>query len=412
MLGSQFKTRLLNGEISPFKEHVFTFFVALLCATVYVASDVFLPSLPEITTDYQTTPNIAQQTITVFLLGLSATQILHGLLADRFGKRNMLLIVLPVFLLATVGCIFATSIETLILYRLFQAVSASACLVIGRSLFVDLFEPKRAQRAFAILVPMVSLSPALAPTIGGFLGAYLHWRATFVFVLIFAIIVTLFVLFYLPETKPKNKRSSDIRISYIFQSLGEMLTHIRFLKAATVLFFGTMAWWIYVAGAPLMFRGMGLTQEQTGMLYFPAVIPYIIFSLVARHMLKQKLIDRIIFIGMLCFLANAIILPCLVFFKLLNIWSIMVEMVILTSSNGFLIGMSMALGIGEFQKKSGLASGLLGTIQLLAGACASFLTGLVADKYNANYHAWFITGIVIIGCLIYWTMLGIEKKKT
>lgn len=411
MLGSQFKTRLLKGDISSFQEHVFTFFVSLLCATVYIASDVFLPSLPEIAKDYQTTPNIAQQTITVFVLGLSATQILHGLLADRFGKRNILLLVLPVFLLATIGCIFAPSIQILILYRLFQAISASACIVIGRSLFVDLFEAKRAQRAFAILIPMVSLSPALAPTIGGFLGAYFHWRSTFVFVLIFAIIVTLFVLFYLPETKPRGKRAANIRISYIFQSFGEMLTHARFLKASTVLFFGTMTWWIYVAGAPLMFRGMGLTQEQTGMLYFPAVIPYIIFSLVARHMLKYKPIDKIIFIGMMCFIANAVILASLALLKLLNVWTIMAGMLVLTASNGFLIGMSMALGIGEFQKKSGLAAGLMGTIQLLAGACASFITGMVADKYNANYHAWLITVIAIIGSLLYWTMVIIEKKK-
>ena len=88
--GSKFKERLLQGNISKLEEHLFTFLISLLCMIVYVASDVFLPSLPEMISYYKISIALGQMVLSVFMIGLASTQILHGVLADRFGKKNIL----------------------------------------------------------------------------------------------------------------------------------------------------------------------------------------------------------------------------------------------------------------------------------------------------------------------------------
>ena len=401
MIGASFRKRLLAGDISTAEEHLFTFFVSLLCMIVYIASDVFLPSLPEMSFYFKTTLALSQSVISIYMIGLSSTQIIHGLLADRFGKKNMLLIVLPIFLGTTLGCILAPTLHVLVLCRFFQAVSASACVVIGRTIFYDLFDPYRAQRAFSVLIPLVSLSPAIAPSIGGFLAIAFDWRASFVFVLVFALVVSAFVVFYLPESKPPEKRTTSIHIKTVFQSTLCMLRNISFIKSIHVLFMATLMWWYSVAGAPIMFHNLGLSKEMVGLLYFPAVIPYILAAFIARRKLKIKKPEDIYQKGVKLLVVSAFVLPLGVLTHQLNLLYVVLATLLISFSNGFIISMSMAAGISLYRNQTGLASGLLGTFQLLSGALASILVGFAGAQFNINYFAWYVFVSTMICYLIY-----------
>lgn len=407
-----FQKKLLSSDITKFEEHIFTFFVSLLCMTAYMASDVFLPALPEMTAYFNTTPAQAQMTVSIYLIGLASAQILHGRMADRFGKKNVLMSALPIFLASTLGCILSQDIHILIFFRLIQALCASACLVIGRSIFTDFFEPRRAQRAFAVLVPLVSLSPALAPAIGGFLATHFQWQSSFVFALFFGLIVTAFVAFYVPKPLKKNADPDakvEVHHEHIFTVLFMMTTDLKFVRMLVSLSVATFAWWIYVAGAPLMLHRANLTAEQIGLVYFPAIVPYITCAFIARSLLKTVQAERIVSLGMFGLFWGAFIFPVLVVFHFLNVWTIMSGIVLITASNGFIVSLSMAAGIARFQKHSGLAAGLLGTVQLLAGAAASFIVGLVADKLDFQFFSLMEFTSAVLGCLVY---LLISKVKS
>ena len=138
---AEFKKNLLQDKISSAQEWFFIISVSLLCMIVFISSDVFLPFLPEMTKYFNTSMSLSQMSLTAFIIGLSLGQIPHGLLSDRFGRKSVLNLMIPMFLLATLGCIFSKHIEFFIICRFFQAISASACIVIGRSLFSDVFEP-------------------------------------------------------------------------------------------------------------------------------------------------------------------------------------------------------------------------------------------------------------------------------
>lgn len=368
---------------------------------VFISTDVFLPYLPLMTDYFKTSHSMSQMSLTVFMIGLSCSQIPHGLLSDRFGRKTILNIMLPVFLIATIGCIFAWNIEFLIFCRLFQAISASACIVIGRSLFSDLFEPMKAQRAFAVLIPLVSLSPALAPSIGGFLSIYFPWQASFIFVFIFGLLVSLFVFLFLPESKPLEKRMKSLNFNIIFHSFYTMLTDLKLLYYIVIISFTTGIWSIYVSGAPIMFHRLGYSSAIIGLLYFPAVLPYFTTSFIARSMLKTRSIHSIIKLGMTCFLVGTSSLPIFDLLGILNIWTLMIGIIFVTASNGFLISTAMSAGILLFSKQSGLTSGLLGTLQLLAGATSAALVGIFSDKFDKHYFAWMCFTIMIIGYILY-----------
>lgn len=398
----EFKRKILNGQLSGLQEWFFVISVSLLCMTVFISSDVFLPFLPEMTSYFNTSKNLTQMSLTVFMVGLAIAQIPHGLLSDRFGRKTILNITIPLFLLSTLGCISAKNIEFFILCRFFQAISASACIVVGRSLLSDVFEPLKAQRSFAILVPLVSLSPALAPSIGGVLSIYFPWQSSFIFVLIFGILISLFVFLYLPETKSPEKRTTNLNVTTILNTFYLMLTDFKLLYYIVLIFFSTAVWWVYAAGAPLMFHKMGYSPAIIGLLYLPAVIPYIITSLIARNMLKSKSIDAILKIGISVFIISGFLLFLFESFNFLNIWTLMFSVTLITGSNGFMLSTSMSAGILYFSKHSGLVSGLLGTLQLLAGSLSAALVGICANSFDKHYYVNMSILIIILGNLLFY----------
>ena len=408
MLGKNFKSRLLSGDISTKEENVFVFFISLLCMIVYLASDVYLPSLPQMGKDFGTQFSQVQLTITVYMIGLACSQILHGILGDHFGKRKMLMITIPIFLIVTLAILFSPNIEVMIILRFFQAFSGSACMVIGRTIFSDVFEQKRAHRAFAVLIPAVSLSPALGPIIGGWLGHYYHWKGSFLFTFAFALIVLAYLYFFLPETKKQNQQKSPVKIKLIFKSIFQMITDMVFVENAIMIFFATAAWWVYVCGAPYMFHRANFNQLEIGFMYLPALVPYILFSFIAREKLNTKTASDIARIGFRNAVLASCIFPVLELFHFMNLETMLGGFLLITASNGFVVPMSIAMGISRFPEKTGLASGLMGTIQLLAGAMSSLIVGVIARKLDYNYFGWLVFIILMIGGVLY---LFLQKKN-
>jgi DHA1 family bicyclomycin/chloramphenicol resistance-like MFS transporter len=397
---AEFKKNLLQDKISSAQEWFFIISVSLLCMIVFISSDVFLPFLPEMTKYFNTSMSLSQMSLTAFIVGLSLGQIPHGLLSDRFGRKSILNLMIPMFLLATLGCIFSKNIEFFIICRFFQAISASACIVIGRSLFSDVFEPLKAQRAFAVLVPLVSLSPALAPSIGGALSIYFSWRSSFVFVFIFGLIISLFVFIFLPETKPIEKRTKNLSLLSILNNFYIMLTDLKLLYYILIVCFSTAVWWVYAAGAPLMFHKMEYSAAIIGLLYLPAVIPYFTTSLIARSLLKTKSVNYILNIGINGMMISCLLLFLLESFNVLNVWTLMISVTLVTGSNGFLLSTAMSAGILHFSKNSGLVSGLLGTLQLLAGAFSAALIGLFANVFDKHYYVNLTILFIVFGSVL------------
>ncbi|HHW64151.1 MAG TPA: multidrug effflux MFS transporter, partial [Rhodocyclaceae bacterium] len=161
------------------------FMLAMLSAIGPFAIDAYLPAFPQIAVSLGATQLEVQQTLTVYMAALALMVLWHGALADRFGRRRVLLALTALFALASLICALAPSIEWLWVGRALQGVSGGAGVVVGRAVVRDLHEGPQAQRLMSRVMLIFALAPALAPMVGAGLLALAGWRSIFVFLAAF-----------------------------------------------------------------------------------------------------------------------------------------------------------------------------------------------------------------------------------
>jgi DHA1 family bicyclomycin/chloramphenicol resistance-like MFS transporter len=171
-----------------------------------VSMDMYLPALPSLVRTLNTTPAAAQETVSIFLIGLAVGQIVYGPLSDRVGRRGPILFGVGVYLVASLGCALASSIGVLIVFRLLQAVGACAGMVIARAVVRDRYEDHEVLHVFSLLTLVMGSAPIIAPLIGGWVLSVANWRWIFGVQSLFALAITACAFFFLPESRSEATR--------------------------------------------------------------------------------------------------------------------------------------------------------------------------------------------------------------
>src|SRR6187402_1573801 len=164
------------------KQRYYFFLILILGALATISPfsiDMYLPGFPAIATDLATTIDQIQYSLTAYLVGISVGQILYGPLLDRFGRKNPLYVGLAIYVLASVGCAFTDSISSLIVMRFFQALGGCAGIVAAQALVRDLFPINKTAQVFSMITLVISVSPMIAPTVGGYVTAAIGWHYVF-----------------------------------------------------------------------------------------------------------------------------------------------------------------------------------------------------------------------------------------
>ena len=245
--------------------------LAALSALGPFSIDTYLPSFPDIADKLGATPLEVQQTLSAYLLSFAAMTLWHGAIADRFGRRRVILVALILFGVASAGCAAATHIGHLWFWRAMQGVTAGAGIVISRAIVRDLFDGPAAQRLMAQITMMFALAPAIAPVIGGWLQAAFGWRSIFVFLVASTALLGAACWKLLPETLPVERRQS-LRPGYLARTYRRVLTSPPFLAACAALAFNFAGFFIYVLSAPVfLMRHLGVAETGFLWLFGPAM---------------------------------------------------------------------------------------------------------------------------------------------
>ncbi len=189
-----------------------TVLLALLTSMGPLSTDMYLPSLPDISQSMGTDDARTQLTLSVFLFGFAAGMLIYGPLADRLGRKPVLLSGLILFVLASIGCTFSPTIDVLIAGRFVQALGAAGPVVLARAIVRDLYRGPEAGRMLSHMGAIMGLVPAIAPVLGGVLHEAFGWRIIFAIIAALGLALLVLGAFSLPETlKNANRRASSPR---------------------------------------------------------------------------------------------------------------------------------------------------------------------------------------------------------
>lgn len=361
--------------------------------------DMYLPGFPAIAEDLRTTVADVSLSLSSFFIGISAGQLLYGPLLDRFGRKKPLYVGLVVYLLSSVACAFASSIEALIMLRFIQAVGSCAAAVGSVAMVRDLFPVKDSAKVFSSLMLVVGVSPMVAPTVGGYVTAGFGWEAVFLILAAMSAIIIAAVYFGLPESSRPDP-SISLKPKPILTNFYAVIREPQFYTYAlsgAVSFAGLLA---YVAGSPLLFMEIfRVNEKQYGWIFAFLSIGLIGASQVNTFLLRKYRSQQIIKVALICQTAIAFALLTGMGLGLLGLFGTIALLFLFLSSLGFTFPNASALAMAAFSKNAGSASALMGATQMGIGALATVALSLF-NSHTALPMAGIMAGSALLAFII------------
>ena len=269
--------------------------------------DAYLPAFPNIQAELRATPIEVQQTLTAYMLAFAGMVLWHGALSDAFGRRNVILCALVVFIVGTFGCAASHSVHYLWVFRIMQGVSAGAGVVVGRAIIRDLFADAEAARLLSLVTMIFTIAPAIAPILGGWVVTFFDWRAIFLGLLAYAVALFIYCYMRLPETLPLAQRQ-PFNPRFLWSSYRDIFSSPLFHMKAGISAFNFAGLFLYITAAPVMLPvHMGLGPSQFGWLFIPSVSGIFLGALAANRIAGKVTFARQIGVGFFALLGAAVV---------------------------------------------------------------------------------------------------------
>ncbi|MDF2495416.1 MFS transporter [Sphingomonas sp.] len=231
-----------------------------------LAVQIIIPALPMIAHSIGATSRDAQLIIAVYAVGLALGQLICGPLADRHGRRPVMMIGLVTFLVGSLCCAAAPNLLLLLCGRAMQSLGASATLSAARVMATDRAPIGGAAGPLAILTSVALISPALAPVIGGAMVEFAGWRALFLILAAVIALALVLAAHLLPETRPWAGESA-IPLEGLMLTYRQVLRDGHYVRLALSSALITAGFQLFLAVSPFLFVGIGLTPAEAGFCY-------------------------------------------------------------------------------------------------------------------------------------------------
>ncbi|KDN76722.1 multidrug effflux MFS transporter [Streptomyces olindensis] len=359
-----------------------TFLLGSLTAVPPLAMDMYLPSLPEVTRALHAPAATVQLTLTACLAGMALGQLVVGPMSDRWGRRRPLLAGLAVFVVATVLCALAPTVELLVAFRLAQGLAGAAAIVIARAVVRDLYDGMAMARFFSTLMLISGVAPIVAPLIGGQVLRVTDWRGVFAVLTVIGVLIGVLVWTKLPETLPPAERHSG-GVGEALRAMRTLLADRPFTGYMLTGGFAFAALFAYISASPFVIQEIYGASPQTFSLLFGvnSVGLVVVGQINGKILVGRVSLDRVLGIGLAIVItaATALLLMSLGVFGEVGLAPVAVALFVLMSAMGITLPNTQALALMRTKHAAGSASALLGTSSFLIGAIASPLVGVAGE---------------------------------
>ncbi|MFF7636640.1 multidrug effflux MFS transporter [Kitasatospora sp. NPDC008050] len=354
-----------------------TLVLGSLSALAPLSMDMYLPSLPGITTGLHTSDAMVQLTLTACLVGLALGQLVAGPLSDALGRRRPLLVGMTLYVISTACCALAVDVRVLIACRVLQGLSGAAGIVISRAVVRDLFDGLAAARFASSLMLISGSAPLVAPVLGGQLLRVTSWRGVFGALTVLGLVILVTSALLVRETlPPERRRTGGLRDT--LRTMRALLADRLFSAYLLTVSFGFGALFAFIAGSPYVVQEVYHGSAQRYSLVFALVEAGLVglSQLTGRRLLGRFPSHLIQLAGVLLLALSGVALVLMAAGHHGGLPGITVGLFLMAAGLGTVSTPSSALALQRAPHAAGTASALLGTMQFLTGAIAPALVGL------------------------------------
>lgn len=367
-------------------------YLALLSTLGFLATDMYLPAFSLMQHDFATEAGTISASLSIFLAGFACAQLIWGPLSDRIGRKPVLLAGLSIFAVGCAGMLWVQDTELMLILRFLQAVGVCAAAVSWQALVVDRYPPHQSHKVFATIMPLVALSPALAPLIGAWLLSHFSWRA------IFLTLMVISLLLLVPTLLLKNKRhASDERPAQpgFFTLLRSAVYsgNVLIYAACSASFF---AW---LTGSPFILHDMGLTPGDIGLSYIPQTIAFLIGGYSCRAALNRTTGDRLLPWLLALYAVSIVTLFAVAMSSQPTLTMLLIPFCGMAMANGAIYPIVVASALSPFPQATGKAAALQNMLQLGLCFIASLAVShwLAAPLMTTSFAMLFTVFLALIG---------------
>lgn len=366
------------------------FLLAGLAALGALATNIILPAFPQIGADLGVSTQQLGLTLSSFFVAFAFGQLLVGPLSDRFGRKWLVLGGLAVFVAGSLLCAVADTLSFLVLGRVIQALGACAASVLSRAIARDLFDGEALARALALIMIAMAAAPGFSPLLGSALDGLLGWRVIFLVVAAFAVALAVHYFRRIGETHPVDRRTA-LTASAVASAYGRLASDPRFILPGLSVSLVIGGLYTFFAAAPaIMMNQLGLTAFELGS-YFAATV-FIVFAagFLAPSLARRWGPRTVGLIGLVIAVVGA--LSLFAFWAAPTLMTFTIAIGLYLSGMGLINPLGTAITLQPFGQQAGLASALLGFLQMGCAAIGASLASVLPLESQVSLAALLATG--------------------
>lgn len=352
--------------------------LGILAAIGPFTIDMYLPAFGRIAEALGTDESRVAFTLTSYFFGIAIGQLIYGPIVDKYGRKKPLLFGLFLYAVSAVGCALSSSIEMMIVMRLFQALGGCVGMVASVSIISDVYQVDQRARAFSSIMLVMGIAPLIAPSLGSLIVSNASWDYIFYFLAAFSTLVWLLIYVFLPETS-RYMHQNPLKIKTVANSYKLVLQNKVFLNYTLAGSLSMAILFAYISAASFIFLNhYQLSEERFSLLFAVNASGLVVGNFLNGRLTKYyHYLTMAKYASIILFTVTAVVFTIFYFQENPSYPATVISLVTIMFLIGFINPNATAASISPFTENTGTASALGGAVRMGVGAIVAAVMGVL-----------------------------------